>query len=186
MDIWWDLSNKSEPETSAKIVVTWRGKWQPTSVFLPGEYPWTEEPGGLQSPGSQRVGHDWTPTHSTQTWFPTTEPVICAFVLPRLSCNDFVMTSSQLEYYMITEVSLLWLQVIHVCTEHYIFQRLSSHCYLGAVWVDNHFPPLPVASKNLSPCPENSSELNSLACMRTPQNPTTSAHEAWWQYAGIF
>ena len=29
--------------------------WQPTPVFLPGESPWTEEPGGLQS---QRVRHD--------------------------------------------------------------------------------------------------------------------------------
>ena len=29
-----------------------------TPVFLPGESPWTEEPGGLQSMGSQRVGHD--------------------------------------------------------------------------------------------------------------------------------
>ena len=27
-------------------------------VFLPGESPWTEEPGGLQSMGLQRVGHD--------------------------------------------------------------------------------------------------------------------------------
>ena len=30
----------------------------PTPVFLPGESPWTEEPGGLQFMGSQRVGHD--------------------------------------------------------------------------------------------------------------------------------
>ena len=28
------------------------------SVFLPGESPWTEEPGGLKSMGSQRVEHD--------------------------------------------------------------------------------------------------------------------------------
>ena len=28
-------------------------------VFLPGESPWTEKPGGLWSMGSQRVGHDW-------------------------------------------------------------------------------------------------------------------------------
>ena len=28
------------------------------SVFLPGESPWTEEPGGLQSMGSQKVGQD--------------------------------------------------------------------------------------------------------------------------------
>ena len=30
------------------------------SRFLPGESPWTEEPGGLQSTGLHRVGHDWT------------------------------------------------------------------------------------------------------------------------------
>ena len=29
-----------------------------TPVFLPGESPWTEEPGGLQFIGSQRVAHD--------------------------------------------------------------------------------------------------------------------------------
>ena len=29
-----------------------------TPVFLPGEFPWTEEPGGLQSMGSQRIRYD--------------------------------------------------------------------------------------------------------------------------------
>ena len=29
-----------------------------TLLFLPGKSPWTEEPGRLQSMGSQRVGHD--------------------------------------------------------------------------------------------------------------------------------
>ena len=38
--------------------IPWRRAWQPTPGFLPGESPWTEEPGGLQSMGSQRVGHD--------------------------------------------------------------------------------------------------------------------------------
>ena len=28
------------------------------SSILVGEIPWTEEPGGLQSMGSQRIGHD--------------------------------------------------------------------------------------------------------------------------------
>ena len=40
--------------------IPWRRAWQPTPVFLPGESPWTEEPGGLQSIGLQRVGHDWS------------------------------------------------------------------------------------------------------------------------------
>ena len=26
--------------------IPWRSKWQATSVFLPGEFPWTEEPDG--------------------------------------------------------------------------------------------------------------------------------------------
>ena len=38
--------------------VPWRKAWQPTPVFLPGESPWTEEPGGLQSMMPQRVGHN--------------------------------------------------------------------------------------------------------------------------------
>ena len=35
----------------------WSRKYQPTPLFLPGKIPWTEEPGGLQSMESQRVGH---------------------------------------------------------------------------------------------------------------------------------
>ena len=31
--------------------IPWRRAWQPTPVFFPGESPWTEEPGGLQSIG---------------------------------------------------------------------------------------------------------------------------------------
>ena len=32
--------------------IPWIREWLPTPVFLPGESPWTEEPGGLQSMGS--------------------------------------------------------------------------------------------------------------------------------------
>ena len=37
------------------------------SVFLPGESLWTEELGGLQSMGSQRVGHGRATKHSTES-----------------------------------------------------------------------------------------------------------------------
>ena len=42
------------------------------SSVLAWRIPWTEEPGGLQSMGSQRVGHDWatnthTHTHTTDS-----------------------------------------------------------------------------------------------------------------------
>ena len=47
--------------------IPWRRKWQPTPVFLPGKIPWTEEPGGLQSMGLQRVRHDCAIKHSTRS-----------------------------------------------------------------------------------------------------------------------
>ena len=42
--------------------------WQPTPVFLPGEFPWSEEPGGLRFMGLKRVWHDWANKHSTAAW----------------------------------------------------------------------------------------------------------------------
>ena len=49
----------------------WTRAWQPTPVFLPGESPWTEVPGGLQSMGWQRVGHDWETKHTHGIWTET-------------------------------------------------------------------------------------------------------------------
>ena len=39
--------------------ITWSKAQKLTPVFLPGESPWTEEPGGLQSIGVQRVRRAW-------------------------------------------------------------------------------------------------------------------------------
>ena len=36
------------------------------SSILPGESPWTEEPGGLQSTGLQRVRHNLATEHTAQ------------------------------------------------------------------------------------------------------------------------
>ena len=35
--------------------IPWKRAWKPTPVFLPGESPWTEEPGGLQSAGCEEL-----------------------------------------------------------------------------------------------------------------------------------
>ena len=54
--------------------IPWRRAWQSTPVFLPGEFHRQKEPGGLQSMGWQRVGHDWararthTHTHTNNHW----------------------------------------------------------------------------------------------------------------------
>ena len=39
--------------------IPWRRKRQPIPVFLPGEFLWTDEPGGLQSIGSDTAERPW-------------------------------------------------------------------------------------------------------------------------------
>ena len=51
------------------------------SNILAWRIPWTEEPGGLQSMGSQRVGHDFACMHSAQ------DGVWDKSVLVRLACE---------------------------------------------------------------------------------------------------
>ena len=46
------------------------------SSILAWRIPWTEEPGGLQSTGSQRVGHDWASSLSLLYWLPHLNPVL--------------------------------------------------------------------------------------------------------------
>ena len=36
--------------------IPWRRAWQPTPVFLPGESPWTEEPGGYSLWSCKELG----------------------------------------------------------------------------------------------------------------------------------
>ena len=43
--------------------ISWRRKWQLTPVFLPGKFHEKRILGGLQSVGSQRVGHDSEQLH---------------------------------------------------------------------------------------------------------------------------
>ena len=42
-------------------------KGMATHTSVPAWIPWTEEPGGLQSAGLQRVGHDWATDIYTDT-----------------------------------------------------------------------------------------------------------------------
>ena len=45
--------------------ISWGRAWQPTPVFLPGESPWTEEPGRLQFTRPQRSRCYLAAKHST-------------------------------------------------------------------------------------------------------------------------
>jgi len=50
--------------------IPWGRAWQPTPVFLPGESPWAEEPGELQSIGwirGRRNWNDWLQSQRAST-----------------------------------------------------------------------------------------------------------------------
>ena len=50
------------------LVEEWEKAMAPHSSTLAWKIPWTEEPGGLQSMGSLRVGHDWVTSLSLFTF----------------------------------------------------------------------------------------------------------------------
>ena len=61
---WWlkwvrrDLQcRRSGPDPWVRKIL-WRKERLPTPVFLSARIPWREEPGGLESTGPQKVGHE--------------------------------------------------------------------------------------------------------------------------------
>ena len=52
--LWVDWS-----QLRPNVTIHWRRKQQTHSSMHAWKIPWTEDPGGLQSMGSQRVGHNW-------------------------------------------------------------------------------------------------------------------------------
>ena len=72
--------------------IPWRRAWQPTPVFMPGESPWTEEPGGLQSTGSKGVRHDWVTKPSTELfcyWFSVGASPFSLRLIKSICCSKY-------------------------------------------------------------------------------------------------
>ena len=65
------------------------------SSILAWRIPWTEEPGGLQSMGSQRVGHDWVTKHIQQgVDVKASSPSSSHPLLPAMSTGPFSVSVS--------------------------------------------------------------------------------------------
>ena len=67
---WWYSGKESacsagEPGSIPGLENSLEEKMSTHSSILAWEIPWTEEPGGLQFMGLQRVGHNWGTKHST-------------------------------------------------------------------------------------------------------------------------
>ena len=77
-----------------------RREWQRTPVSLPGVLAWriprTEEPNGLQSVGSQRVGHNWvTNTFFSFFTYKDTLTLICFSILKSHEPDIFLSMKSE-------------------------------------------------------------------------------------------
>ena len=83
---------------------------QPTPVFFPGESPRTEEPGGLQSTGSQRVGHDWATKHTAYTVVGTKIKII-------MPSRTKLPTAVQL-FWEATEIKEHYTPLTHTSSKH--------------------------------------------------------------------
>ena len=59
--------------------ISWSRKWQLALVVLLCKIPWTEEPVGLQSIGSQRIRHDWATKSNSLCFLKTCKK--CSLIL---------------------------------------------------------------------------------------------------------
>ena len=83
----------------------------PHSSTLDWKIPWTEEPGGLQSVGSLRVGHDWATSLSL-----CFQSLSCVWLCDPMNCSTegslFFTISLSLLKFMFTELVVLSNHVI--------------------------------------------------------------------------
>ena len=107
--------------------ILWRTAWQPTPGFLFGETPWTEEPVGLQSMWSQRVGDDWATKHTTP--FPKSS---LAWQL-QLTPNPPPQNKARL--YHCSHVKSSQFKVLPISSSHLIQFFTLSHQMLLSQWL---------------------------------------------------
>ena len=73
------------------------------SAFLPGESPWTEEAGGLESMGSQRVRHDWVTKHKHSTY-----PYVC------IKDKQKVLNNNECLFMLVVKYQIVLVLVLHI------------------------------------------------------------------------
>ena len=92
--------------------------------------PWTEEPGGLQSMGSQGVRHDW----ATNQWQQQQHPLIHCLFLSRWSVNfDYPRAKVQINWlilglYYWLDMILHFMLVLLVSGELETERQAQMHC----------------------------------------------------------
>ena len=94
------------------------------SSILAWRIPWTEEPGGLQSMGLQRVRHNWTNTFT----FRQKSKCRGALRLQSLCCSTVYQNSSEMKFSLNLQFFLsICFTLFMSLTEHYFLKILNSN-----------------------------------------------------------
>ena len=118
------------------------------SSTLAWRIPWTEEPGGLQSTGSQRVGHDWVTSlhssfffHCIFVWSHVTS--FCSFSplfyqrksLSKVQINFLSLTGFSKNFCNLSQ-SLFYLDPTELCTPGFymLFSRNCGAYLISWIW----------------------------------------------------
>ena len=121
---------------------------KPFPLFLPGESPWTEKPGGLQSMVSQRVRHSWSakqqqpsysglnifeePPHFSKTAVPFYICTVEYYSVIKKEWNAVCSNMMDLEITILSDVrqrqiSLVLYTEYYVCVYMYYIQNLKKN-----------------------------------------------------------
>ena len=153
-----------------------RRQWHPTPVLLPGKIPQMEEPGGLQSMGSRRVGHDWATRHTHECTYSSVSSPVLVQKSPPSNSRTFSFCKIGPNLLDLLNVLLAHSKII-IHREGQINQGTAmerTYCALRCVWSHwTHTMTCGVADRAHSTGEETKAGRGEVTCLRLP---------SWWKW----
>ena len=136
----------SPPFTPSSALVTgsWAGTWDLSGIFSFTSFPRTEEPGGLQSIGLHRVGHDWSDLACPRACPIASQALaLLAFVSPGISLlllSTPTSFESMWSSFYPDCIQYLWTGLpdsVYVCRPIHLCEPPGGNIH-GSTWLESH------------------------------------------------